>query len=116
MRMERERPRGRAAPLEPHPGRAAPLEPHPVRVALLELIRRDGVVTATGAARELGGSTGLYSFHLRQLARHGVLEEVRLRAAGSARGGSPGPGRQARPGNSQRNSRGSSSGPAATRS
>ena len=57
------------------------LEPHPVRAALLELIRREGVVTATDAARELGGSTGLYSFHLRQLARHGVIEE-----APSARG------------------------------
>jgi hypothetical protein len=61
---------------ELHQVRAAPLEPHPVRTALLELIRRDGMVTATGAARELGGSTGLYSFHLRQLARHGVIEEA----------------------------------------
>ena len=52
------------------------LESHPVRAALLELIRRDGVVTATDAARQLGGSTGLYSFHLRQLARHGVIEEA----------------------------------------
>jgi Helix-turn-helix domain len=52
------------------------LEVHPVRSALLALIRRDGVVTATDAARELGGSTGLYSFHLRQLARHGVIEEA----------------------------------------
>ena len=55
------------------------LEAHPVRAALLELIRRDGVVTATDAARELGGSTGLYSFHLRQLARHGVIEEAPAR-------------------------------------
>jgi hypothetical protein len=52
------------------------LEQHPVREALLELIRRDGVVTATAAARELGGSTGLYSFHLRQLARFGIIEEA----------------------------------------
>jgi hypothetical protein len=52
------------------------LEPHPVREALLDLIRRQGVLTATDAARELGGSTGLYSFHLRQLARHGVIEEA----------------------------------------
>jgi predicted ArsR family transcriptional regulator len=49
---------------------------HPVREALLELIGRDGVVTATAAARELGGSTGLYSFHLRQLARFGIIEEA----------------------------------------
>lgn len=33
-------------------------------------------MTATRAAGELGGSTGLYSFHLRQLARHGVIEEA----------------------------------------
>jgi len=60
----------------PQPGDAARLGPHPVRAALLELIRCDGVVTATEAARQLGGSTGLYSFHLRQLARHGVIEEA----------------------------------------
>ena len=52
------------------------LKPHPARAALLELIRREGVVTATDAARELGGSSGLYSFHLRQLARYGVIEEA----------------------------------------
>ena len=34
------------------------------------------MITATEAARQLGGSTGLYSFHLRQLARHGVIEEA----------------------------------------
>lgn len=57
--------------------RAEPgLEPHPVREALLDLIRRDGAVTATDAARALGGSTGLYSFHLRRLARYGLIEEV----------------------------------------
>jgi predicted ArsR family transcriptional regulator len=73
------------------------LEPHPVRKALLELIRRDGVVTATDAARELGGSTGLYSFHLRQLARYGVIEEAPApggrvrpwRLAGPGAAGSP---------------------------
>jgi hypothetical protein len=55
------------------------LERHPVREALLELIRRDGVVTATDAARQLGGSTGLYSFHLRRLARYGLIEEAPAR-------------------------------------
>lgn len=54
----------------------AGLARHPVREALLELIRRDGEVTATSAAGELGGSTGSYSFHLRQLARYGMVEEV----------------------------------------
>jgi hypothetical protein len=54
----------------------AGLPRHPVREALLELIRRDGEATATSAASELGGSTGLYSFHLRRLARYGMVEEV----------------------------------------
>ena len=67
--------KGREPGLGPHPV-SAPLGPHPIREALLELIRHDGVVTATDAAREMGGSTGLYSFHLRQLARHGVIEEA----------------------------------------
>ena len=40
-------------------GREPRLERHPVREALLELIGRDGVVTATAAARELRRSTGL---------------------------------------------------------
>jgi predicted ArsR family transcriptional regulator len=57
-------------------GREPRLERHPVRETLLELIGRDGIVTATAAARELGGSTGLYSFHLRQLARFGIIEEA----------------------------------------
>jgi predicted ArsR family transcriptional regulator len=57
-------------------GQEPRLERHPVREALLELIGRDGIVTATAAARELGGSTGLYSFHLRQLARFGIIEEA----------------------------------------
>jgi hypothetical protein len=49
---------------------------HPVRVALMELIGRRGTVTSTEAARELGGSSGLHSFHLRQLARYGLIEEA----------------------------------------
>jgi hypothetical protein len=49
---------------------------HPVRDALLDLLRRDGIVTATSAALELGGSSGLYSFHLRRLAEYGIVEEA----------------------------------------
>jgi Helix-turn-helix domain len=49
---------------------------HPVRAALVDLIRRNGTVTSADAARELGGSTGLYSFHLRQLARYGLIDEA----------------------------------------
>jgi hypothetical protein len=49
---------------------------HPVRAALMELIVARGVLTSAQAARELGGSSGLYSFHLRQLARYGLIEEA----------------------------------------
>lgn len=49
---------------------------HPVRAALLELVRERGTLTSTEAARQLGHSSGLCSFHLRQLARYGYLEEA----------------------------------------
>ncbi|WP_223199228.1 winged helix-turn-helix domain-containing protein [Solihabitans fulvus] len=61
--------------------KAATALTHPVRSALLDLIRARGTVTSTEAARELGHSSGLCSFHLRQLARYGHIEE-----AGGARG------------------------------
>jgi hypothetical protein len=49
---------------------------HPVRAALMAVLRRRGTLTSTQAAAELGGSSGLYSFHLRQLARYGLVEEA----------------------------------------
>ncbi|WP_042220278.1 winged helix-turn-helix domain-containing protein [Kutzneria albida] len=52
------------------------LSGHPVRAALLALLAERGTLTSTEAARELGESSGLCSFHLRQLAKHGYLEEV----------------------------------------
>ncbi|GAA1231720.1 hypothetical protein GCM10009665_22450 [Kitasatospora nipponensis] len=63
----------------------ATLPDHPVRVALLDLLARTGSVTSTEAARELGYSSGLCSFHLRQLARQGLIEEARARSGGRAR-------------------------------
>ncbi|WP_328951920.1 helix-turn-helix domain-containing protein (plasmid) [Streptomyces sp. NBC_00184] len=57
--------------------RARPRLPdHPVRVALLDLLAEVGTVTSTQAAARLGHSSGLCSFHLRQLARHGLIEEA----------------------------------------
>ncbi|MEO3750080.1 ArsR family transcriptional regulator [Streptomyces sp. B6B3] len=49
---------------------------HEVRTALLGLLADVGTVTATEAAGRLGYSSGLCSFHLRQLARHGYIEEA----------------------------------------
>lgn len=52
------------------------LPEHEVRSALLDLLAEVGTVTATEAAARLGYSSGLCSFHLRQLARYGHIEEV----------------------------------------
>ncbi|WP_436735704.1 helix-turn-helix domain-containing protein [Streptomyces sp. BBFR102] len=52
------------------------LPDHPVRVALLDLLAEHGTLTSTEAAARLGHSSGLCSFHLRQLARYGLIEEV----------------------------------------
>lgn len=49
---------------------------HPIRMALLGILRRDGPRTATQAAAEIGESVASCSFHLRQLARYGLVEEV----------------------------------------
>jgi predicted ArsR family transcriptional regulator len=48
---------------------------HPVRVALLEVVRRDGEITATRAAELLGESPGNMSWHLQTLAKYGFVEE-----------------------------------------
>ncbi|MEV6758662.1 winged helix-turn-helix domain-containing protein [Streptomyces sp. NPDC051214] len=52
------------------------LREHDVRTALMGLLAEVGTVTATEAAARLGYSSGLCSFHLRQLARHGHIEEA----------------------------------------
>lgn len=50
---------------------------HPRRLALLGLLRREGPLTATQAAALLPGeSSGSTSYHLRQLARYGLVEEA----------------------------------------
>ncbi|WP_041994711.1 helix-turn-helix domain-containing protein [Streptomyces sp. AcH 505] len=55
---------------------ASSLPDHPLRIALLDLLAEVGTVTSTEAAQRLGQSSGLCSFHLRQLARHGLIEEA----------------------------------------
>ncbi|GAA2966441.1 MULTISPECIES: ArsR family transcriptional regulator [Streptomyces] len=57
-------------------GAGEELRVHEVRTALLDLLGEVGAVTATEAASRLGYSSGLCSFHLRQLARHGHIEEA----------------------------------------
>src|SRR4051812_20533989 len=58
---------------------------HPLRVRLLDTLRGEGPLTATALARRLGESSGSTSYHLRQLARHGFIEEDTSRGGGRMR-------------------------------
>src|SRR5512132_2145690 len=49
---------------------------HPLRLELLDLLRFEGPATATLMARRGGESIGATSYHLRQLARYGYIEET----------------------------------------
>jgi predicted ArsR family transcriptional regulator len=49
---------------------------HPVRLALLEALGLEGQLTATQAAEIIGESPTTCSFHLRQLAKYGFVEEA----------------------------------------
>ncbi|MGY0464797.1 ArsR/SmtB family transcription factor [Kitasatospora sp. cg17-2] len=53
-----------------------PLPQHAVRAALLDLIAEWGSITSNQAAQMLRQSSGTCSFHLRQLARYGLVEEA----------------------------------------
>jgi predicted ArsR family transcriptional regulator len=54
---------------------------HPLRLRLVGLLRREGPLTATQAAARVDESPASCSFHLRQLAKYGLVEE-----AGGGRG------------------------------
>src|SRR6202044_3086327 len=49
---------------------------HPIRLSLVGLLRVEGPLTATRAAELLGESSASTSFHLRQLAKYGLVEEA----------------------------------------
>ena len=48
---------------------------HPLRIRMLSFLQQEGPATSTTLAHALGESTGSTSYHLRQLARHGLIEE-----------------------------------------
>jgi DNA-binding transcriptional ArsR family regulator len=48
---------------------------HPLRRAMVDHLQAHGPATATQLARALGESTGQTSYHLRQLERHGFVED-----------------------------------------
>lgn len=49
---------------------------HPLRLELLELLLDEGPATASGLGRAVGESSGTTSYHLRQLAEHGFVEDA----------------------------------------
>jgi DNA-binding transcriptional ArsR family regulator len=49
---------------------------HPLRFQLLELLVEHGPATASGLGRILGENSGSTSYHLRQLEKHGLIEEA----------------------------------------
>jgi Helix-turn-helix domain len=49
---------------------------HPTRMTLVALLRRDGPQTATQAAKAIGESVASCSFHLRQMAKYGLVEHA----------------------------------------
>lgn len=58
---------------------------HPVRLRMLGILRAEGPATATTLAQRLGLNTGATSYHLRQLATHGFVEDDAGRGTGRER-------------------------------
>ena len=58
---------------------------HPLRVQLLDILSQYGPQTASSMGKRVGESSGATSYHLRQLARHGLVREVENRGSGRER-------------------------------
>lgn len=58
---------------------------HPLRMQLLDALRFGGPATASQLAGKLGESSGATSYHLRQLAAHGFVEDDPERGKGRER-------------------------------
>ncbi|MEV3992861.1 helix-turn-helix domain-containing protein [Streptomyces sp. NPDC049837] len=58
---------------------------HPLRIRLLAALRHHGPATASQLAERLGESSGATSYHLRQLASHGFVEDAPERGKGRER-------------------------------
>ena len=77
-------PDGTSPPPEADPDTLKALA-HPLRQRILRQLAVYGPATATGLARDLGENTGATSYHLRQLARQGLVREEPERAHGRER-------------------------------
>ncbi|MEU0371280.1 helix-turn-helix domain-containing protein [Streptomyces sp. NPDC006283] len=81
-----------STPVEPETRRYRTLDPrslrglaHPLRMRMLSTLRLDGPATASQLAERLGESSGATSYHLRQLAAHGFVEDDPERGKGRER-------------------------------
>jgi DNA-binding transcriptional ArsR family regulator len=58
---------------------------HPLRVRILDELSMYGPLTASGLGERLGESSGATSYHLRQLEKHGLVQEDTSRGRGRER-------------------------------
>jgi DNA-binding transcriptional ArsR family regulator len=58
---------------------------HPLRMAMYSALRDHGPATATQLGERLGESSGVTSYHLRQLAKHGLVEDDPAHTGGRER-------------------------------
>jgi DNA-binding transcriptional ArsR family regulator len=58
---------------------------HPLRMQLLDALRNNGPATASQLGARLGESSGATSYHLRQLAAHGFVEDAPEQGKGRER-------------------------------
>ena len=58
---------------------------HPLRMAMYSALRDHGSATATQLGERLGESSGVTSYHLRQLAKHGLVEDDPAHTGGRER-------------------------------
>jgi DNA-binding transcriptional ArsR family regulator len=58
---------------------------HPLRLRIMGSLRLDGPATSAMLARRLDTDTGQTSFHLRQLGKHGLIEDAPERGKGRER-------------------------------
>lgn len=58
---------------------------HPMRQRILRRLRESGPATSTTLARDLGGNSGIMSYHLRLLAEHDFVRQVPDRGQGRER-------------------------------
>jgi DNA-binding transcriptional ArsR family regulator len=75
-------------PLQPHEVRdveALRVLAHPMRQRILRYLRQSGPATSTTLGQDLGENSGIMSYHLRELAEYGFVQEDPERGRGRER-------------------------------